>query len=146
MGALASLKRWPERRDALIINDPEPCTSMADVWGSSAQMATVGIFLLLMVTCLYFCRPILLPVLAAVLIGTTFAPIIKHAGHYGVSPWVTAIALVTLMVAAAGLMLTLLAAPVTDWMGKAPEIGASIQQQLYLFDRPLAAFHALESA
>jgi predicted PurR-regulated permease PerM len=109
-------------------------------------MATVGIFVLALVTCLYFCRPILLPVLAAVLIGTTFAPIIKHADHYGVSPWVTAIALVTLMVAAAGLMLTLLAAPITDWMGKAPEIGASIQQQLYVFDRPLAAFHELESA
>jgi predicted PurR-regulated permease PerM len=140
------LRAQQEKRDALIINDPEPCTSMADVWGSSAQMATVGIFLLLMVTCLYFGRPILLPVFAAVLIGTTFSPILKFASRYGVSRWVSAIVIVALIMAAAALAVTLLAAPITEWMGKAPEIGASIKQRLYVFDRPLAAFHELESA
>jgi predicted PurR-regulated permease PerM len=140
------LRAQREKRHALIINDPQPFSSIADIWGSAAQMATVGIFVLCLVTCLYFCRPILLPVLAAVLIGTTFAPIINHGSRHGVSSWVTAVALVALMVAAAGLMLTMLAAPITEWMGKAPEIGASIKQQLYVFDRPLAAFHELESA
>jgi predicted PurR-regulated permease PerM len=140
------LRAQREKRDALIINDPQPFSSLADIWGSAAQMATVGIFVLSLVTCLYFGRPLLLPVLAAILIGTTFAPIINHASRHGVSPWVTAVALVTLMVAAAGLMLTMLAAPITEWMGKAPEIGARIQQHLYVFDRPLAAFEELESA
>src|SRR6202035_5061528 len=81
------LRAQQERRDALIINDPQPLASIAELWGSAAQMATVGIFVLLLVTCLYFCRPILLPVLAAVLIGTTFAPILKHASNHGISPW-----------------------------------------------------------
>lgn len=139
------LRAQREKPDALIISDPQPFASIADIWGPAAQMATVGIFVLLLVTCLYFSRPILLPVLAATLIGTTFAPLIKHASHY-VSPWVTAVVLVALMAAAAGLMLTMLAAPITEWMGKAPEIGASIKERLYVFDRPLAAFHELESA
>jgi predicted PurR-regulated permease PerM len=116
------------------------------VWGSSAQMATVGIFLLLMVTCFYFGRPILLPVLAAFLIGTTFSPILKYAGRHGVSPWVMAIFIVALIIAAAALAVTMLAAPITEWMGRAPEIGAGIKQRLYVLDRPLAAFHELESA
>jgi predicted PurR-regulated permease PerM len=140
------LRAQREKRAALIISDPQPVIDIADIWGSAAEMATVGIFVLLLVTCLYFCRPILLPVLAAVLIGTTFAPIINHARNHGVSSWVSAVVLVALMMAAAGLVLTMLAAPITEWMGKAPEIGASIKQQLYVLDRPLAAFRELESA
>jgi predicted PurR-regulated permease PerM len=135
-----------EKRAALIINDPQPIASMADVWGSAAQMATVGIFVLVLVASLYFCRPILLPILAAVLIGTTFGPILKHGSDHGVSPWVTAIVIVALIVAAAALAITMLAAPIAEWMGRAPEIGASIKQRLYVFDRPLAALHELESA
>jgi len=144
--AVEFLRAQREKSNALIINDPQPVADIAAIWGSVAQMATVGIFVLLLVTCLYFCRPILLPVLAAVLIATTFSPLIKHASRHGVSPWVTAVVLVILMVAGAGLVLTMLAAPITEWMGKAPEIGASIKQQLYVLDRPLAALHELESA
>jgi predicted PurR-regulated permease PerM len=140
------LRAQREKRDALIINDPQPFATIADVWAPAAEMATVGIFVFVLVACLYFGRPILLPVLAAVLIGTTFAPILKYASQHGVSPWVTAITIVALMVAAAALAVTMLAAPITEWMGKAPEIGASIKQRLYVFDRPLAAFHELESA
>ena len=140
------LRAQQEKRDALIINDPQPCTSMADVWGSSAQMATVGIFLLLMVTCFYFGRPILLPVSAAVLIGTTFSPILKFASRHGVSPWLTALFIVVLIITAAALAVTMLAAPITEWMGRAPEIGAGLKQRLYVLDRPLAALHDLESA
>jgi predicted PurR-regulated permease PerM len=140
------LRAQREKRDALIINDPQPFASFADLWAPAAQMATVGIFILFLVACLYFCGPILLPVLAAVLIGTTFAPILKHASHYGVSPWVTSILIVVLIMAAAALAVTMLAAPITEWMGRAPEIGANLKQRLYVFDRPLAAFHELETA
>jgi len=140
------LRAQQEKADALIIRDPKPCTSVAEVWGSSAQMATVGIFLLLVVSCFYFGRPILLPVLAAVLIGTTFSPILKFASRHGVSPWATAIFIVVLIITAAALAVTMLAAPITEWMGRAPEIGAAIQQRLYVLDRPLAALHELESA
>jgi predicted PurR-regulated permease PerM len=140
------LRAQREKRDALIINDPQPFASLEDIWGPAAQMATVGIFALLAVACLYFCRPILLPVLAAVLIGTTFAPLLKFAGRFGVSPWATSIVIVALIVAAATLAVTMLAAPITEWMGRAPEIGASIKERLYVFDRPLAALHELESA
>ncbi|HEY6259462.1 MAG TPA: AI-2E family transporter [Xanthobacteraceae bacterium] len=140
------LRAQREKRDALIINDPQPLATADDVWGGAAEMATVGIFLLLLVTCLYVGRPILLPVFAAFLIGTTFAPLVKHTRRHGVPPWVTALTLVALIVAAAGVAVTMLAAPIAEWIGKAPEIGAAIKQQLYVFDRPLAAFHDLENS
>ena len=140
------LRAQREKRDALVINDPQPIASLADLWEQAAQMATVGIFVLFAVSCLYFCRPIVLPVLAAVLIGTTFAPLLKFASRHGVSPWVTSIVIVALMGAGAALAVTLLAAPISQWIGKAPEIGASIKERLYVFDRPLAAFQELEAA
>ena len=143
---VAFLPARRENRDALVLSDPQPVADIATIWGSAAETATVGIFVLVLVTCLYFCRPILLPVFAAVLIGTTFAPIIKRGSHLGVSPWVTACIIVALMVALAALVVTMLAAPIAEWMGRAPEIGASIEQRLYVFDRPLAALHELESA
>ena len=134
-----------ERRDALILDDPQPLDSVDDIWVPAAPMATVGIFVLLLVTALYFSRAILLPVLAAMVIGATCAPVVKRARAYGIPPWLTAFVLVAAMMAAIGLVLTLLAAPVAEWIGRAPEIGASIKQKLYVFDRPLAALHELWS-
>jgi len=106
----------------------------------------VGVFVLAVVACLALGRPILLPVLAAVLIGTTFAPIIKRANQHGISSGLASILIVALMMAAAALAMTLLAAPITEWIGRAPEIGASIKQRLYVLDQPLAALHELEHA
>ena len=54
-----------------------PVENVDDIWTAAAQMAVVGIFILLLGACFYFCRAILLPILAAVLIGMTFAPLVK---------------------------------------------------------------------
>src|SRR5262245_12479021 len=107
-------------------------------------MATVGIFVLLLGVCLFFCRPILLPVTAALVIGTTLAPIVKGAARHRISPWATAVVLGAALLAAAGAAVTLLAQPVSEWIAKAPDIGATIKQKLYVLDRPLAALHELQ--
>jgi hypothetical protein len=74
----------------LTIKDEEPRESVDDIWASAAQMATVGIFVILLGICLYVCRPILLPVAAAIVIGTTLAPLVKAAARYRASPWLSA--------------------------------------------------------
>src|SRR5262245_25791133 len=108
-------------------------------------MALIGIFVLLLGACLYVCRPLLLPIVAAVVMGTTFAPLIKLGVRYGVSPWLTATALVLLLMAATSAAAMLVAAPLAEWIGRAPEIGASIKQKLYVLDRPLSALRELQS-
>ena len=50
------------------------------------------------------------------------------------------------MMAAAALTITLLAAPITEWIGRAPEIGASLKDKLAVLDRPLAALHELQTS
>ena len=107
------------------VKEPEPLEVIEDVWTPAAQMATVGIFVMLLVAALYLSRPVLLPVVAAMIIGTTLAPIVKAAARRRVSPWVTAIALGIVLIVIAAVAVTLLAAPVSEWIGKAPEIGAA---------------------
>jgi predicted PurR-regulated permease PerM len=133
-----------EQGDAPPTKDAEPAESVEDVWAPAAQMATVGIFVLLLGICLYFCRPFLLPVAAALVIGTTLAPIVKGAARHRISPWASAVVLGAVLHAAAGTAVTLLAQPVSEWIAKAPEIGATIKQKLYVLDRPLAALRELQ--
>jgi predicted PurR-regulated permease PerM len=128
----------------LTIHDPQPLSSTDGIWRSAAQVAVVGIFLLLTVASVYVCRPILLPVFSAVIIGMTLAPIVDRARKIGVPPWLTALVLVLLLLSAAGLAAMLLAAPISEWIGRAPEIGASIKQKFYVLDRPLSALRELQ--
>ena len=132
-----------DRGDALIISDPEPLNSSDDVWSGAAQVAVIGIFIILAGVCLYLCRPILLPVSAAMVIGLTLAPIVKVAQRFGIPSWLAAVTLAVLMLVAVGVAAMLLAAPVSEWIGRAPEIGASVKQKLYVLDRPLAALQDL---
>jgi hypothetical protein len=39
------------------VKEPEPPESIEDIWAPAAQVATVGIFVLLFVAALYMCRP-----------------------------------------------------------------------------------------
>src|SRR5262249_26805522 len=133
-----------ELDDALPVKDAEPAESVEDVWAPAAQIATVGIFVLLLGVCLFFCRPILLPVAAALVIGTTLAPIVKGPAPHPTPPGATAVVLGAALLAAAGGAVTLLAQPVSEWIAKAPEIGATIKQKLYVLDRPLAALRELQ--
>jgi predicted PurR-regulated permease PerM len=139
------LRARREKRYALVISDPKPVESVDDIWSSAADIAVIGLFVLALGVCFYVCKPILMPVLAALVIGTTFAPVVKRADQAGLSPWVTAVVLGLLLVAVAGVVVTLLAAPVAEWIGKAPEIGATIKQKLYVLDRPLAALRDLQN-
>ena len=43
-------------------------------------------------------------------------------------------------------LIMLLSSPVVDWIGKAPEIGRSIQDKLHVLDRPLAALRDMRNA
>src|SRR5262249_57440395 len=66
------------------------------------------------------------------------------AARHPISPWATAVVLGAALLAAAAAAVTLLAQPVSEWIAKAPEIGATIKQKLYVLDRPLAALRELQ--
>src|SRR5262249_13868084 len=132
-----------EKRYSLVIREPELVANVSDIWSGAASLAVIGIFVLVLGAALYVGRPLLLPVLAAMVIGTTLAPLIKHGERFGVSPWISALVLTLSLIAAVGLVATLIAGPVTEWIGRAPEIGGIIKQKLYVFERPISALREL---
>ena len=75
------LRAHRERGNAPSPKDREPLGSIEDIWTPAAQMATVGIFILLLGAFLYFCRPVLLPVVAAAKPETPY-PIVLELWPY----------------------------------------------------------------
>jgi predicted PurR-regulated permease PerM len=142
-GTRKSIDAAMELRVAKHEDAPE---AVEDIWVSAARMAMVGSFVILLGVCLYLCRPILLPVAAAIVIGTTLAPLVKAAARHRIPPWLTAGILGLALLAAAAFAVTFLAKPLADWIARAPEIGALIKQKLYVLDRPLAAIRSLQEA
>jgi predicted PurR-regulated permease PerM len=135
-----------EVRHSLIIGDPLPVDSVNSMWVSAGHGAIIGIFLLLFGAFLYFGRPILLPVLAAAVLALTLAPLLKVAKRAGIPTWVTGIVILLFGFGALSLAAMALAKPVSDWVGRAPEIGASIRDKLTVLEQPIAALHQLETS
>jgi predicted PurR-regulated permease PerM len=135
-----------EARRALIINDPRPVDNIGGIWASFSRAAIVGIFLLLFGAFLYVGRVLLLPLMAAAIVALTLAPLVRAGKRRGISPWVTALLVVVLCVGAVGVAATAMAGPVSEWIGRAPEIGATIKARLSALDQPLAALHQLQDA
>ncbi len=134
-----------EVRHALVISDPQPVENVTNVWLSAGQAANIGIFLILFGAFLYIGRAILLPILAASIVAVTLAPLVKAAKRRGISPWFTSLIIVALGLSALGLAATMLAGPLSEWIGRAPEIGATIKDRLAVLDRPLASLHELQT-
>ena len=135
-----------DREFRLGVTDPSPLPGVASLWRATAQVATIGMFLIFLVAALYFARPILLPVTTAVVVGLMFGPLSSYADRLGVPIIVTAIMLWLLVVLAFYLLIVLLASPLVDWLGKAPEIGANIREKLQVLDRPIAVLDSLREA
>jgi predicted PurR-regulated permease PerM len=91
-------------------------------------------------------RPILLPTAAAFVVTMLLSPLSERADRYRVPAPVTAVVLWFAVVAAGYAVITLVSAPVVDWIGKAPDIGRSIQDKLELLDAPLAALRDMRNA
>src|SRR4029078_10960453 len=123
---------WVNHGLALEGRDPTPLDSASNFWRATAQAATIVMCILLLGVLLYLARALIMPLLCAFAVGLTLGPIIKIAERRGVPPWVMAIILVALMIAASNLAVVLLAGPVSNLIAQAPKIGAAFAAKLYI--------------
>ena len=103
-------------------------------------------FIILFVVALSLARPILLPVASAFVVTMMLGPLSARAERYRVPSLITAIVLWLLVILVCYGVIVLLAAPVVDWIGKAPDIGRNIQEKLRVLDRPLSVLQELRDA
>jgi len=115
-------------------------------WPLAAQVATVGIFVLLFGAFLELAHVVLLPVTAAFVIGVMFGPVAERAKAKHIPEWLTAIAVVLLIIAAMNALILVLATPISDWVKQAPEIGSRLRDKLWLLDYPLQLLRNLRDA
>jgi predicted PurR-regulated permease PerM len=135
-----------EARFALSVSDPKPVAEVSQIWRTAAQSATIGMFVILFVVALSLARPVLLPVASAFVVTMMLGPLSARAERYRVPSVITAIVLWLLVILVFYGVIVLLAAPVVDWIGKAPEIGRNIQEKLRVLDRPLLVLQNLREA
>lgn len=134
------------RRELLAISDPKPVTAVSHFWRTTAQAATIGIFVIMLIAALNLARPLLLPAMSAFVVTMMLGPLSSRAERLGVPTLATAIVLWLLVVALFYGLIVLLAAPAVDWIDKGPEIGRNIQEKLHVLDRPIAALQGLRNA
>jgi predicted PurR-regulated permease PerM len=138
--------RMEKRRYSLIVNDPQPLGSVTALWRLIAPGATVGIFILAALAALSAGRSLLMPVAAALIISLTLAPLVRWASQHGVPSWLSGPLLVLILIAATAAAITVMAAPVGEWIARAPEIAETVRSKLYVLDQPLAALHTLRES
>ena len=126
-----------ERQFRLGLTDPSPLPGVSTLWRATAQVATIGMFLIMLIAALYFARPVLLPATTAVVINDARAAFRTRRSRYGVPKMlVSAIVFWLLVVGVFYAVIVLLLAPIGDWITKAPEIGANIREKLLQFTAP----------
>jgi predicted PurR-regulated permease PerM len=134
------------RRQVLVVTDPQPVAAVSSLWRTTAQVATIGIFIILLITALDLARPLMLPAVSAFVVTMMLGPLSARADRYGIPPVLTAIVLWLLVTVVFYGLIVLLSAPVVTWIGKAPEIGRNIQEKLRVLEQPLSSLRDLRGA
>ncbi len=127
-------------------DDPSPLKNSAAVWRNLAQFSTIGLFFIAFVVALYLARPVLLPTMAAVVVGLMLGPIANYGRRLRLPPVFTAMVLWLAVIGLFYAVIAILAQPAMEWVGKTSEIGISVKEKLHILDAPLAALKNLRNA
>jgi predicted PurR-regulated permease PerM len=138
-----AVEKGLHRRSLLALTDPMPPLRLARLWRTAAQAATIGIFVVLVIGALHLARPILLPATSAFVATMMLGPLSQRAQRLGIPTPVTAIVLWLLVAVVFYGLLVLLAVPAVSWIGRASEIGSTIESKLHLFEPLLRQMQSL---
>jgi predicted PurR-regulated permease PerM len=125
--------------------DPPVAITPTTFWRQAAQVATVGIFLIMFGAFLDLARAVLLPIVSAAIIGFMLSPLGRRAAQRGIPSGLFAAAGVGFFLLLAQGLAAIVIAPLIDWIGRAPELAATLRTKLEAIERGMAAFHSLQS-
>jgi predicted PurR-regulated permease PerM len=95
---------------------------------------------------LIYARPVLLPVVSAVVIGTMFGPLEKRALDFHIPSWAFALAVIVILLAGLQAAAILLSGSIIAWIQELPRFVETLKQKLYFFDPGFTALRDIENA
>jgi predicted PurR-regulated permease PerM len=128
------------------MDDGRAAAGVATFWTNGSRVAVIGIFLVMVGGVLIYARPVLLPVVSAVVIGTMFGPLERRATAWGIPSSVFALAVIVILLAALQGAVVLLSGSIISWIQEAPQYADALGQKLKFFDRGFAALREIEAA
>lgn len=127
-------------------HDPFPFEDTAAFWRMMAQVATIVMAVIMLGAFLFVARPLVMPVLGALIVSLTLGPLAGYATKHGLPAWIPALAIVALIATALYLAIIILSEPASDLIARSTEIGTAIKDKFRFMERPLAAIRELRSA
>jgi predicted PurR-regulated permease PerM len=110
------------------------------------QLALFFIAAVLLGLVLYHTRAVMVPVVAAIVIGSTIGPYADQAERHGIPPFLIYVFMSLLLVLIPYLLVISLSAPVSSWIARAPEVGALLEGRLRFLERPMSAWREVREA
>ncbi|MGD9923233.1 MAG: AI-2E family transporter, partial [Pseudorhodoplanes sp.] len=105
--------------------DPAPFEDAATFWRIAAQLATILMAAIMFGAFLYLARPLLVPLLSALIVALTIGPLTGYAVRHGLPAWIPALVIVVFFAGILYLAIVLLADPVSDLIARSGEIATS---------------------
>jgi len=120
-----------------------PGVSESDSVKLAARLATVGIFLLLFGTFLYFAKSLLVPIISAAVVSATLGPASASATRYKIPSPIFAIACVGAIAVIITILMMIVANTTAEVVARGPEIAAALKAKLEILARPLATMQGI---
>jgi predicted PurR-regulated permease PerM len=105
----------------------------------AARISLIGLFALAVMAALYITRTITVPVLLAIAVGTILAPIVGWAEKRRVPRAVSTVLVVLLVFCLLTFFAVALTVPLSDWIGRASELGTLLKSKFQNLREPFAA-------
>jgi predicted PurR-regulated permease PerM len=110
------------------------------------QLAVLFIATVLLGVVLYQAAGVMVPVVAAIVIGSTIGPYADYAEQRGIPPFLIYLGITLLLGLVPYLMIVSLGAPVTSWIARAPEVGELLEGKLRFLERPMTVWREVRDA
>lgn len=107
----------------------------------SVKVPLLGLFILSIITVMFFARDFLLPVVLAALFALILRPIVRFAERSRIPPAVTSVLLLSMIVGICSFGFYTLSGPVSEWVNTAPSVGAELKRKLASLRQSVETLH-----
>lgn len=106
--------------------------------GNRLSLCVTGLFVLGAIAFIYFGKPFLLPVLAAVLAALALRPVVRVLAACHIPEWLAALIVVLITALAFGAAAFKLSEPATEWLQRGPSLYQDLDRVLRRLNAPMA--------